>query len=401
MLSSSLVGPGNAQRFSGPAVVERSTSSDLVLAFEFPAAAAGAPPIISHLAVTGLSPMPRIAVGKRVWLERDEGGGTGSSFGAPPASSFRVTDEQAGKLLLGTTSTNSTFSTTGAAPLRVVGLHDRCTERLSSCQYTWKAVEVAADETVLLEPGKPTEVMLDGGAYNAVAFASKHGVCGADDVALESVYVSVVARDVEAMAADLPLAEPPACSQYNDVDSSTSFTLYGVSVSTDYAGPVVYKSSGVQGSWTEHEFDTPELVPLPGAQASLGLEDWSNDFLPPQVGTTLYFESRSFMAGALLTEKGGAPVFVTAITFEPFDDAMLATLSGWLGVAVAFQRSCDYTNVEAIDGTKVLPLWQANLGTKPPTVVHTGERTRFDIGGRAYEAYVGGVDAITFTVRSL
>lgn len=407
MLGSGTFGPVSQRNYGGPAVVERSTSSDLVFSFEQPSLEAGKPAVVLHVNVGGLSPMPRLAVGTTVWLQQSVPPPPVALYLPQPGRWLRVLDKEGGRLLLGYSM--SYDGDTSGSPLPFAGAHAGCVERNTWCdspaaQRIWQALEVTGDTNVTLQPGEPAKVTLGGVDYDAVAVAysetTGNGSCAADYRPAQNVTVSAIARDLGALTADLPKAEPPSCSLYNDAQSTESFGLLGVSLNTPYAGPVVYRSSAAPDGWLRHRFDTPGLQPqFPDSELGLELDDWSKDFTPPAAGTTLYYESYGGDTGALFSKQGGAPLLVAAN--GTFDQALMNQLGSWLGVSVALQQSCEYTTLEVNNQPTPFSLSQVTLGTEPPVTVHSGERSKLKLAGHDYEAYVGSTDGNRFVLRAL
>jgi len=379
--------------YDGPAIVERSVGSELILAYDGPApggagggaAAAGgsggAAGTLQHVRVSGLEMEPTFPPGARVWLSKgqDPSGG----FVPPQPRSFAIRSGQGGTLLMG--AALNAFNPP-SSPVTLGPLTNVCTATSSdSClapgsTVTYSEVTINGDSPVVVRDGAVGEAALGGVRYDVRMKAQvPHEATGqsrcADYFPFSGVSLDVRAKDLAALAAGLTVGSGPACGQGNDPRMDVSIGLYEVDLPSAFEGPVTYRGldSFQEGAFA---FDIPGRPPLStGDPARLYIAHAASVLTEPAIGQQFWL---SWMSRALLESQGGPVVFAQAGGSTPA--GAITPLATALGVGVTLEKACSYGASS--------DLWRARFATTPAVVVASGTIAPLTIGGRNYRAWM-------------
>jgi hypothetical protein len=190
--------------YDGAAVVERSTSEELILYFEAAAAGDAGTPVVRRATLSGLAPMPLFPVGGRVWLSKDPAGSSPfSPYQRAPGWALSMRDREGGRLLLGA----AVNSTSPAAPIAVGERTDTCAEHNPACsgpdaRVFYEAVEVRGDSLVTIEDSETAIVRLDGNDYE-VRVTARHETSDSAGCASDYYADNAGGVSVDVQAADL------------------------------------------------------------------------------------------------------------------------------------------------------------------------------------------------------
>jgi hypothetical protein len=391
-VSMGVIGPPDATTYDGPVIVERSTATQLLLAF-------GEGELVRRAGVSAYPALPLFPVGARLWLTtvptaqpRPQG------FVHETSSAWTLRDRQDGTILMGA---SWQAPSDPAAPVTARAGADTCVADHPYCSSPdaaiyRQAVEVFADETELFADGEVRTISIDGKSYRARATASREtgSVCPADYYPSLETRLSlwVVAEDLTALLADVDVGEPPACGQGNDPHTDIDIAIYYAS-SSDYEGPVFYRSLGPDLADT-FMFEIPGLGSA-AEPALLGIMAASHAFTAPAVGAEFWAEVDLDHAFAALRESEQGPLVVAsgAGVEVPFDGQTAQRIERAVGVGVHAEPRCQYVARTAFSDEPYF-LWDLVFDTDPPTRVGSGETGSLVIAGRPYEVSVTSVESI-------
>jgi hypothetical protein len=205
--------PSAMASYDGPAVVEGSTAEELILA------SSTTDPASVHLTISGLAPMPIVPLGASVWLTRTGDSGISSNFRTEMERwAFTVHDPETRRVLLGAVQVPHRLATvplpTGA-PVALDGVRPICSratpDSCSGAAVTSLQVDVRGDTTTTpISNGTVAPVILGGVTYDVavrgwyVTGQPTADFCS-DTLLQSSLEVTVVAHDLDALVAALPL----------------------------------------------------------------------------------------------------------------------------------------------------------------------------------------------------
>jgi len=212
------VGP-SGDAYDGPALVERSTSDQLILYFTPLLAPGDTSTTPAHLKISGLDPMPILPRGAKLWLSKNPAGEPIAGFGYFSAEPWAITVRTAkdGKILFG--SAMNAFDTR-YAPLAIGAVIPICSDPNPDCradstaQVIYSQVTVLADTPQPISDGAERTVQIGGSDYSvrvsAQGFTGTN--CGLSDYypyAIGGEAVDVQAKDMQSLIAGLELGELP------------------------------------------------------------------------------------------------------------------------------------------------------------------------------------------------
>lgn len=381
-LSSSTVGIGT-RPFDGPAIVERSVPTELVLAF---GGAPGTAPLF-HSKFWGLQPLPVLPVGAKVWLTKSLAGDPPfRAFGVPPPWSFAIRDAKDGHILVGAASKPGKEA---PPPIPFDNVQTSCTDAYKDeCvagTVVYSTVDVHGDVPVTIADNETRTVPLGGVDYDVTMMArtitATSGGC-ADYFVMDGIGMEVRAKDPAPLVAALEVGPPIACGRGNDDIQSVRFGSLGFDLDRTYDGKAFYAKRD----------DLCLLFDVPNASANPAAEPRSINFcLPaglfpePQVGQEFWITvsadplANNLYVAALRGPNRGPLLLGSVAATPPFDAQTFPRISDTLGLPVELREQCMYG-----DGK---PLWEAALGTTPPAVVPTDTHSIVTIAGKSYDAW--------------
>jgi hypothetical protein len=361
-----MVGPHPA--FEGPAVVERSTTDDLVLYFE-PArtktgagGAAGSQGTSAasgyHAVISQWSPLPILPVGAQLWLVKNPDGNQAlwRAIGGPDPFTLAIWDRQGGTLLL---------EATYGAPLTRTPDCTTWTKLCEPAMVTYHKVTVPADSPTILADGASAVIQRAGRPYDV------HVTSRTTPAQLYAYPMCADYRQVDASSLDLKVRDlsgisfdrgtPPACIEGND-------RIENVYLSTDnpYQGLVTYR--GRDASRLRFETSAGKEVALSPASA----------IVEPAVGQQFWF-SGDYKLAVLRTSETG-PLVAATVALDLSSADMVGAA---LGVSFTVEKDCAYTSETAQPGS-IRYLQRVVLGATPSVTVHSGAEVQATIDGKAF-----------------
>lgn len=390
--------------WDGPAVVERSTAEDLVLAFQptastFPDGGAGDPALPVHVTLEGLHPMPALPLGARVWLASDPAGAQfyDSPFAPVSPESFgyvAVRDRQGGRLLFGAAS-----HLTDREPVPVGGLRTYCSAPYNdacagSTTIHYQSVDVLGDDVVTIADGETATVSLGGVPHDVRISAFFVDV---PDEKLRNcpeyqtpgaVAIDVQARALSSLVEALDVGPPLACARGNAVFPDVALAINSPTAAhVPYEGPATYARK-VDGALV---FDVVGIASTAGEPAVLEVYP-SGLLAEPSPGEELwasivYIDDRHTVT-ALRRSQGGPLLLGTVAASAPLDAAVVAAVQQTLGVAIAAEVACDYAIndrslfVGSQSEQYVVQLWDVLLGAAPAVRLGSDSTAAITIDGQ-------------------
>ncbi|HET6284430.1 MAG TPA: hypothetical protein VFH73_25965 [Polyangia bacterium] len=409
-LSVSTVGP-RAGRYEGPALVERSTATELVLTFQ-PAGGGTANALPMHAKITELSPMPRLPIGAKVWLSKVPAGEAVSrgTFPFPPLPpwSISVRERQGGRLLFGaahnpSNEVPSPIALGAVKPYCTTASPDMCLQGVS---VTYATVDVTGDRTVAVHDSETSIVPIGGFDYDVrvtaqeLTFSADAAPC-LDYSPSTGVSVDVRARDLGTLIKTLEVSAPPACSEGNADFEGAIFEIANVNFNTGYVGPAVYS----------HRVDNYFLFSVTGLTSLTGsppmLQILAAGLLKEPCAGEEFWASLTFGKwGSVAALRGPqrGPLLLASVAFAraPFDATTASALAQALGVAADAQEHCPYASSDSPYASNgVLSLWDVVFQTTPPVRVASQSAGMVPIAGRDYNAWVSGEgNLVSFTLQA-
>jgi hypothetical protein len=344
--------------YDGPAVIERSSPSELVIAHQ--PAGAGLP---LHTKVYDLGSPPMFPVGAKVWLSTDY------------HQSIVVRDQEKGRLLFGSIN-NPGAAAPAPFPIQV---RDTCTTIAPLCTGTivYGTIDVMGETVVSIYDSETRIVTIDGIDYDVRVTAQNEWLTSTcpDYLPAHGSSIEFRAHDLACLARSLAPGTLPACGVGNDEVnvslSSQDFTI---------DGPVFYRGRS-DVTATCYEFDD-----VAGVQASLPAFELCADpgiFPEPFPGQEFWVTRSGTDAIALREPQRGPVVIGRVAAIPPFDAATMMAASEALGIAVGAEWRCDYGIAESGG----IASWDIVFNTSPPTRVPSETITPVQIGGRDYKAW--------------
>lgn len=399
-------------RYEGPALVERSTATELVLSFQ-PAGTTTGTSLPMHTKISNLGATPLFPIGAKVWLSKAPGGEPVSSgnfpFPPPQPWSIAVRDRQGGRLLFGAAYNPSNDV---PSPIALGAVTPSCTTVspdpcLKGANVTYSTVDVLGDKTVTVRDSETSIVPIGGFDYDVRVTAQKlaippGGVSCLDYSPSSGVTVEVRARDLAALVGTLEVGAAPACIKGNVDFEGASFAIGGLSFNAEYAGPAFY-SRRVGDTF---QFTVSGLTTSTGDPALLLIEA-PRIFKEPRVGEEFWASVAVVQQlGQVATLRGPkrGPLLLGTLAFAlaPFDATTASKVEQALGVAANAQERCAYASSDspyAVNG--VLSLWDVVFGSTPAVRLPTLSTGIVPIAGRDYNTWVSTEgNLISFTLQA-
>jgi len=395
-------GPPGGPPYDGPAIVERTASDGLVLAF-FPASSTtadgGAPdagaaaPLPRHATIHGLGALPALPLGARVWLHKPATGNVVTPPFHPPRTYFTVRDKQDGRLLFGTWyGTGSVF-----APLTFQDGPTSCTgpwsDGCASGTAVYQTTVVRGDTEVTIADGETRTVRAAGVDYDLTILSKQVSATSINCSDYLEPYdngftVSLRAKDLAPLLAGLEVGAPIACAPANDEIQDVPFSFSGFSSALPFSGAAFYVSRRLAYGDQYECFDFTTADPatkvafcrLPGV--------WT----APAVGQQFWADAADRYTASLRDSEQGPVVLATAFQTVPLSAQGSADLDKVLGFHVEARKSCTY-GYGPTDTSDPTSIWELTLATTPPVVVKTGGHAAVSVGGRSYDLWVKGSGA--------
>jgi hypothetical protein len=395
--------------YDGPAVVERSTASDLVLAFDPDPATGGTLP--RHTTIQGVGPA-LLPVGARVWLKKDPSvEAVSTTEGAPRKPSLlSVRTAKDGTLLLGVASGSdaSSITGTGLLPMQEKGKSSRAhTSACARGTLVTTAFAVQGDTTVVITDGE-TRVARVGGVDYDVGLAARsfdaatlNPSC-ADYGPYSWFQVSVRAHDLAALASALEVAQPPTCALGNAALEGVSIALFDVPSDVTYDGPVFYAKRGEQEGFDCFLFNTQGLtatapgLPPPQVQACVP----PGALAEPAAGEEFWATVQT--AVATLRKANRGDLIAASILLESSaGTTSSAQIGDALGMPVDTHPGCDYADLNQTAGGTLTTyrLREVAFGAPPPVVVGSQAHAVVPIGGVDSDVWVWDSGAFSIVAR--
>jgi len=395
-------GPLGGPPYDGPAIVERTASDGLVLAF-FPAVSApadgGAPdagavgPLPRHAKISGLGALPTLPLGARVWLHKPATGNVAAKPFYPPRTYFTVRDKQDGRLLFGTWyGADSVF-----APLTFQDGPTSCTGAWSdSCARgtaVYKTTVVRGDTETTIADDETRTVRAGGVDYDVTIQSKQVSVASVNCADYFEPYdqgftVSVRAKDLAPLLAGLEVGAPIACASANDEIQDIPFDFSGFSSALPFSGEAFYAGRRLAYGDQYECFDFTTVDPAIKVAFCRSPGVWP----APAVGQQFWTDATDDFTASLRDSKQGPLVFATAFEATPLSAQGSADLEKVLGFHVEARKSCTY-GYGPTDASEPTSIWELALATTPPVVVKTGGHAVVSIGTKSYDLWVKGYGA--------
>jgi len=405
MFTTSTLAP-DGDPYDGPAVVERSTAGELVLAFAPDPTTGGTLP--RHTTIQNVGPT-LFPVGAQVWLKKNPLI-VPAGFGTPvPVSSLSVLTEQDGTLLLGVGNAPDASSLIGTAlvPLQVKATASRShSDACASGTLTTTTFDVAADSPLALGDADTRVARIGGIDYDlglaarrfdfevSSATCSDYGPYG-------WFQLSVRAHDLAPLIATLGRGETPACALGNDTLEDVSIGLFNVEQGVAYDGPVAYAKRGALEGFDCFDFSVPGLAATPGldspiveacvppgalAEPTRGQEFWAT--IPRiELGVLRKGIHGDLIAASIVTSSG---------------NASSSEISQALGMPVDVHPGCAYADYNSYNSGPVLyqyHLQEAAFGAAPAATLGSQQHGVVSNGATDYDVWVWDSGAVTILAR--
>ena len=381
--------------YEGPAIVERSSATELVMAFTptdaRDAGATSALPL--HARIHGLSPMPAFPLGARVWLSKSPAGDPPFSFFGPASWSIAVRDKQGGRLLFGAAKEPAKAA---FAPLSFDNVRAVCSGAYSdSCasgSVTHSSVEVHGDTAVVITDGQTRAVRAGGVDYDVTVMArdiTTTNVRCADYYAYDGLAVDVRARDLGPLVAGLEVGAPIACPRGNEDLKEVGFSFYEVPLSTPYDGRAFYLKRRPDTAYECFQFKPVGVMgAAPGDTPVLEFCTSPGLFREPAPNQEFWVTTTSFRLAALRGPNRGSLLLAFVYADAPLDAPTSAQLESVLGVHLEARELCRYADGDPTRGAPVSPLWELAFGRTSPVALRTDGHAVVPIAGKDYDAWM-------------
>ena len=393
------IGPSGGASYDGPAIVERSTKTELVIAFSPAAMAApqdggaGTPPPM-HAVLNANAPMPGFPLGARVWLYKSTAGNPPSApFSGPQPWTIAVRDSEGGHLIIGA---GKEPDGTALIPFGL-STAATCTSPYSDhCvngSAVYSSLDVHGDMDVTIADAETRTVRVGGLDYDVMVMArdiaGTRNQC-ADYSPYDGVAMDVRAKDPSALIAALPAGVPIACARGNDIIEEVGHSFYGVSTTTSYDGKAFYTKRGTPRPSSEcFQFSVvgvtaavPTVTPTIEFCAPIGR------FPEPAVGQEFWATLSSFDIIALRDPNRGPLLLASVYAAAPFDASTSARIAEVLGVPVEARAACAYAPSHDPNDAKPLSLWEVAVGATAPGIIKTDGHSVVAIAGKNYDAWM-------------
>jgi hypothetical protein len=397
---SAYYGAFNSLSYDGPAIVERSPSSDtwneLVLALPPAAADGGAGALPLHVRISGLPTKATFPLGARVWLTKS----APPTFGFGPAKpwSYTVRDKQDGRLLF---AGGWNVAPTLFAPLTFDHETPTCTDTAydDGCGMgtaTYSSVDVHGDTTATIDDGQSATVRAGGVDYTVEIMSRNIYVmptnrCGDYFGPYTGFAANAAVKDTTPLAGTFDVGAPIACGLENADQKQVGFSLYEIDSGTPYDGKVVYAKKRVQPGGLDCFDFTTTLTGADGAPALMEFCVSPGLFPEPAVGQALWATTKGYQLATLKSSQGGPLLLATVDQSVPFDATTKADLAAILGVPVDARQRCPYA--------AGFTLWETTFGTTSPVVLGPSGHATPTIGSKTYDAWMEQSDTtLTFSL---
>jgi hypothetical protein len=415
----STLGPRGGS-YDGPAVVERSTPAELVLAFYAADAtpdggagadggaastdggAAGERGLPLHATIQGLylgtAVAPTLPLGAQVWLTKNPAGDPPPSMfnQARAPGAFTVRDGSQGTILLA-------GSFDAPTPIPTSPGSRSCTETHGqvACvvqQTTYGSLDVHGDTTVLVGDGETATVSLRGVAYDVSVVSESTTstligmTCGGGNVPppYGAVSVNLKAQDLATRAAKLAAAKAPACSKGNVDVPAVTFSFIGGNAALPYEGAASYTAKDDTGCLRFAA--SARLDPQTNAPATIEVCGATGLIAEPTAGATFWFSMPALDVSGIRTGQAG-PLVLASISTSAGGGFPSAAVDQVVGVHVDLNRACAYGSTVATPGAPPLPtsfLAELVFATAPPVIVTTDTQAVVTLGGTPYDVRMTG-----------
>lgn len=394
--TSTLAPPGD--EYDGPAVVERSTALELVLAFAPDSAAGGTLP--RHTTIENVD-APLFPVGAQVWLKKNPVVEVVSAFGGQaPISSLEVRTNQDGALLLGRATSPDADRLAAIAsaliPMQVQRTASRpFSDDCGSGTLTTTTFDVSADSPVAISDSDTRIARVSGVDYDLGLVARQLDVKGpsirCSDYGSSSWYqISVRAHDLAPLISTLDHGQGPLCALGNDTLESVSVGLYNVDLGAGYDGPVFYAKRGAQEGFDCFDFSVPGLAAIAGLPAPIVEACVPPGALAePAKGTELWATIPRIELGVLRQANRGALIAASIVTDTGNGGLSSTDISQALGLPVDVHPGCAYAEFDS--GATALyqyHLREVAFGAPSPVVVGSQQRRVITNGATSYDVWL-------------
>jgi hypothetical protein len=370
--------------YDGPAVVERSTTTELVLAYAAaadPAAGAAAPVVPTHAIITGFADTPVFPVGAKVWFTRDPGAAPLPVFAAPPPNLFVIRDKQGGRILLASSSLGATpIPATVGAQTCSGAYRDLCL----TAKITSFAVDVQGDTKVTISDGAVKTVPVGGFGYDisaldfGVTADGSQPMCGDYFGPGAGLYVSMRAQDLSALQTKLETGPAPACSRGNADAKTAIFTFEGVE---GFEGPLTYsrRTTAYNSPGLDCFVFTATALLQPGTNVPVAMTVCASRGLlqEPAAGQTFWVSGLEPIK-VLRRSKGGPLVIADGYLSA---DTNPNTVWASLGITAAFVQDCPYSSSPLTFLSKLV------VGTTPNVIVRSDDHGLVRLGGQDVDVW--------------
>jgi hypothetical protein len=403
VITTGTLGPQlQAPFYDGPAVIERSSPTELVVAYFASkntadgGVAGGAGELPLHVSldlIASFCPWAQLPPGARVWLTKDPAGLPPPPFGlAQPNEAVAVRDKKDGRLLVASALNKpAAVETAPGSPTRTSG--DQ------SCMTIHGSLIIHGDTDVVIGDGEVATVPIGGFACDVSVYDSTlSGTgCGGDVPIGLQTRVSIKAQDLAAAGATLDVGAPPACSRGSgDVQSEDSFTFDENNEGTTYDGPVVYVGRGQLGCFRFSA--TNRVDATTHAPTYLEVCDVTGAAAEPAIGQTLW---ALIDAQVEIIQRGqGGPPLMARVDINTTTAG--ATVAQKVGLPLTIDQGCAYAATTPSSGGPLWYLTELSFATTPPTVVHADTPAVVVVGGTSYEVWMSRAfyPEVSFTIAA-
>ena len=384
--------------YDGPAIVERSTTTDLILYFQPGGGAGMGVTVASHATITRMDPMPIFPVGAKVWLTKNPA--KEPIVFNPSPWSIAVRDRQGGALLFGAVRSATPPLT---SPVMVSGVTDDCISTgMDICArntiVTHQTVAIQGDRAFTVRDGETAVVTIGGIDYDVSVVAqhtftapSSTPLC-ADSYGPIGVSLDVRARNLASLIAGLEVGALPACVMGNDLPQSVSISLNGSDRLAPYELSISYLGRN-QTSPDELMFSASAAASgSSGAMPTISL--YAPGIFPePTVGQA-FWVSAPEESIKVIRRSPTTPAIVGTFGFSAASRSNIELVMGTTVTA----ESCQYAFADPNAGTGSQLLWEVLFGT-PAVRVKTGSRGAIQIAGRNYDVWLSLGGYVSFVER--
>lgn len=396
--------------YDGPAVVERSVSGELVIAYAPDTMAGGTLPRHTTIQHVGSFVLP---VGAQVWLRKSPIVILPAVGKEAPVTSLEVRTKQDGPLLLGDVNSPDAARLAAVAhimvPMQVTGTASRPhTDACIKGTLTTTTFAVQADVPTSITDGETLVARIGGIDYELGLSAWQFDFKGrstrcSDWDPYGSFQLSVRAHDLAPLVSTLDLGLGPACALGNDPLKEVTVGLSSrgdneLVVGPRYDGPVVYMKRGSEEGFDCFDFSTPGLAALPGSPAPF-VEACvpPGTLAEPARGAELWATFPQFGVGVLRQANRGDLIAASIIYTE--DAVGSAATSQALGLPVDVRQGCAYAERYWDLPPTQYHLREVAFGAPSPVVVGSQQHGVVSSGATSYDVWVGDNGTITLLAQ--